>query len=456
MKVIDSIRRELTRLLTAPHQELGRWARLVQFQIQMWRFCARRLGANNAMAMSAALSFRTIFAMVPVLVLAVVVMKSVGFAEDGKRVVKEVVLKGLSRTVYLSTTAPGATSRPSGDSRPAHVTVADQIESVMETVEKQLTLGRLGPVGAALLIWTALTLLTTVERCLNRIFEAPRSRSTGRRILLYWSAVTLGPLAMLLAVYVADGAVAAFQNVPYLSWLTRWAGRIGSVLVAVALLGALYSLMPNTHVRFRTAAKGAVVAVPLWLLAQWAFRLYVQKVGSQSIYGAIGLLPLFLLWLNLLWLIFLFGAELAHTAANLRRMESTERAERRVLSSWDFLAAALAVARGHLLGRGPVTVNQVAAGLDLPPESAERLLMRLAETDFVTRVADTEAGAFVPARPAGTIRVADVMRAACPDTYETPQHTSAPEVARAVAAAGKRAGDAMADLTLAEILAETT
>jgi len=94
--------------------------------------------------------------------------------------------------------------------------------------------------------------------------------------------------------------------------------------MGILLLAALYKLIPNTRVQYRSAFGGALVAVPLWLLAEWGFRMYVGRVvGRGSFYGALGLLPLFLFWVNLSWLIFLFGAQLAHSAVNLSRIEST-------------------------------------------------------------------------------------------------------------------------------------
>ena len=69
------------RLAREPVRELGRWARFFRFQVRLWRLCAHRLWENNVMAMSAALSFRTIFAMVPILVLGFLMLKSVGALE---------------------------------------------------------------------------------------------------------------------------------------------------------------------------------------------------------------------------------------------------------------------------------------------------------------------------------------------------------------------------------------
>ena len=426
MKVVDRLTRRITRLLTTPGQELGRWARILRSQIQLWRFCARRLHANNATAMSAALSFRTIFAMVPAMVLGFLMLKTLGMVEDRKRVLHDFLREGgLTQIAYVqaATTQPAAEGTPPDDGArdavdrdsgqgdaPAPITLAETIESLVSRVEAQLTLRRLGPIGVVMMIWTALTLLTTIERCLNRVFEAPRSRSVPRRTLLYWSVVTLGPLVLIAAGYLSDGLMSAARGVPGLSWLLTSVGWIGPILVGVVLLATLYRLMPNTPVALRSAMLGASVAVPVWLVARWAFALYVAHVGSKSVYGAIGLMPLFLMWVNVSWLIFLFGAEVAHTAANLVRMQSAEESKRRLVGSWDLLAAAVTIARENLATGAPVAIERISEALDLPDVATEDLLGRLVDAGMVCPVAAESDPAYLLAKPAGSISVTAVLR----------------------------------------------
>ena len=135
--------------------------------------------------------------------------------------------------------------------------------------------------------------------------------------MLYWSTITLGPFVLLVVICGGEQIASASEGIPFLGWFVRLLDFAGSFIVAVLLLGSLYTLMPNTRVKFRFALAGAVVALPVWLLAKWGFAQYVQQVGTHSIYGALALIPLFLMWLNLSWWIFLFGAELAHTGASL-------------------------------------------------------------------------------------------------------------------------------------------
>lgn len=451
--MLGTLRQRLEGLLTAPGEELGRWGRFLRYQIHLWRFCGRRLREHNAAAMSSALSFRTIFALVPALALAILVMKSVGLVEHGKRSLREFLTRSGFEQIALVRPARTATAPASAPAtRPKTINVAESIEKFVTQAERKLTFGAIGPAGVVLLIWTALTLLTTMEGSLNRIFGAPRSRAMTRRVPLYWSVVTLGPVMLAATVYLGGVAAAACRHLAGVSWILAALNWAGPPVVGIILLAALYKLLPNTHVRYRSALGGAVVAVPLWMVAKWAFALYVTAVvGKGSLYGALGLLPLFLLWLNLCWMIFLFGAELASTAANLERMWSAELADSVTLGPSDLLAAALAVARPYARGAGPVAFPEIVAAVNLPPQSVRRLLDRLSSAGILAEVGSDRAGGYTLARPAEIIRVADVMEMA--GSAQTPGARYDGGIAQAVAAVGERARDALGELTLAELAA---
>ena len=442
-----SVRNHIDALFSQPGQELGHWARFARYQVRLWRFCWRRLGEHNVAAMSAALSFRTIFAMIPVLLFAFLVLKSVGVVEDSKDSLRRFLdVSGFSQVVALENgraggdqagsperSVPSESAKPEGVAGGEVFSVADKIEEVFTAVEDKLTFRRLGPIGGALLIWTALTLLTTMEHSLNRVFGAPRGRSVARRVLLYWSVLTLGPVALAVAAYAGRAVTVAFQDVAGVGWLLVAMGQVGPVVVGVLVVAAIYKLLPNTRVRYRAAISGGVIAVPLWLLARWGFAIYVQRlVVKGNLYGVLGVLPLFLMWVNLSWLIFLFGAELAHTATNLRRMALLERAESAWLGPSDMLAVAVALARRFESGEGAVDVDDVADAVNLPGELVEKLLRRLESCGLICPV-DGERDAYVPGQPVDAIAVADVLRAADPRGFPAPGDVDA-VVATAVGA----------------------
>ncbi len=379
----------------------GRWFQFVRFGVQLWPIVNRRVWKHNALAMSAALSYQTIFAMIPLLVLLVLVLKSVGVIEDSKASLRDFLTKAGVSQIYVEETAKTG-SRP--------VSLSDKIEGLYDVIETKITVARLGPIGVILLIWGAIALLTTMEQSLNRVFGISRNRSIPKRMFLYWSTITLAPLILLAMGYLSRHAMEATKNIWGLSWILAhsviW---LGTPVVGVLVLGALYKYLPNTAVPYRTAIMGAVVAAPLWMAARWGFGLYVNRAATSNLYGALGLVPVFLIWLNLSWLIFLFGAELAYTAANLRRLASAQEDENIILGPSELLGTAVAVGMAFTGGKGVVSLEQIGREIGLPDITLERILERLRGSGIVVRVEEEEGVNFMPARPADKIGVLEIL-----------------------------------------------
>ena len=458
VKIIQRVTKYLERLMTAPAQELSNWAKFVRFQIQLWRFCAGRLWENNVMAMSAALSFRTIFALVPILVLGFLLVKSFGAFEAGTEQLRKFLVSSGFEQITIGqevAEAPdgGGTGPSTRAAEPKVINVADEIEALVTQIETKLTVGRIGPVGAALLIWSAMALVGTIERCLNRIFGVPQRRGLARRILLYWTAVTLGPLLLAGVSYAGQELANLSAETLVLSWLLAGAGWVGPIIVNVVMVAALYKLMPNTQVSLHSAASGAFVVVLLWLVAKWAFAMYVREcVGTGNLYGSLGLLPLSLVWLNCSWWIFLFGAQLAHTAVNLGRIQSAHEAGRIILGPSDLLAAAIAIATSYCAGCGPLTFNELSTKLNLPNESIDWLVDRLTRSGVVCPVGEGPDASFVLARPAERIPILRVLE--MDRLPESPRAAGryAGEIADKVAQVQQQVASSLGHLTLADLL----
>ena len=402
--------------------------------------------------MSAALSFRTIFAMVPVIVLAVLVLKAVGALEDSRQSLRQ-FLEG-SGFAQIAVVESGAEDGEQPASQPGEVlNVADEIENLVAGVEAKLSFKHLGPVGVVLLIWTALTLLTTIERSLNRIFGVRQARPLARCLLPYWSVLTLGPLVSVAAGYAGRKVVHTFDTALGVSWVLVIVGWAGPIVVGILVLAAVYKLLPNTNVRYRTAVGGAVVAVPLWLVAKWGFAVYVTKlVGTGNMYGALGLLPLFLIWLNLSWLIFLFGAQLAHTAANLAGMQAAEQAEGFDLGPSGLLAAAITVAQPYLVGQGPVRMEQVAGKLHVPEELAQALLEKLEVLKIVCSVEGQPGVSYLLAKPPDKIPLLELLGMDSRQDSQLPARGFESEVAAMVAQSWAYTRSAVGSFTLADAI----
>ena len=178
---------------------------------------------------------------------------------------------------------------------------------------------KLGGAGLVVLGLTALALVFTIDRTLNGIWRVPKPRPLAQRVLVYWTALTLGPLLLGASLSLTSLALSASSGL-----INGLPGGLGLLLGAVefALLtggmAALYRFVPNTHVRWQHAWAGGVFAAIGFELAKRAVVWYVTLVPTFSVlYGAFATLPILLLWVYLSWVIVLLGAVIAAYAPSL-------------------------------------------------------------------------------------------------------------------------------------------
>ncbi|MCL2701908.1 MAG: YihY family inner membrane protein [Phycisphaerae bacterium] len=464
--------------------------------------------------MSAALSFRTIFAIIPVMILAFLLLKGAGMVDRGKEQLRHFLevtgvsqieipddLLGLAskgeaerpRRQRRSTTQPAATqpaqalphtpaqpadgpptdgsteasTQPHAEAaaEPPGVNLTDKIITILDNAENKLTARRLGPVSLILVAWSAIALLTTLERSLNRIFEAPRSRPLAIRVLLYWSAVTFLPLLLVAMGTLTTFAQRTIANEPWLASAMVAADFFGTVLLGVAALTLIYKFLPHTPVNWYHAAMGAAIVVPVWAILKWGFQLYVLRVAGASLYGGLGVLPLFLIWLNLCWFLLLLGAAIAHALSNRASLDYWRRHGNAVMGTTELAAVAYVVADGYSVAGGPVSLRAVSQRLRLPEAVVRRLTAKLIETGFLARVAPegkpvkASQESYLPAKPPQAVLLADLMKLgelspAGPGGSESRPVLLDAGVTAALDQMRKLSQDAFANRTLADLVGE--
>jgi membrane protein len=171
--------------------------------------------------------------------------------------------------------------------------------------------------------------------------------------------------------------------------------------------------MPYTRVRVGAAAGGAVIACALWEVAKSGVSWYVaENVTYKNIYGTLGTIPIFLLFLYVTWVITLFGAEIAYASHHfhqIRRREIMRHLGERVAGSYLAVKAAVILADRFRRGLGPAGANDLAEELEIDAAQVEGMLERLEEAELVVAVAYPE-GAFQLARLPSSITVENLVR----------------------------------------------
>ena len=191
----------------------------------------------------------------------------------------------------------------------AGVRVEEYLNSFADNASK------LTGISILVMFFSALSMMVSIEDRLNRIWRVQRARGWGSRLLLYWAALTLGPVLVVGGLVVSSYVTA----VPFLNNAADQLGlrqRLLSTLpfiVTFVTLGLLYFVVPNRRVRWHEAAIGALLGAVLFEIARWGFARFIHHAQTyQQIYGAaMAAIPIFLLWIYLSWVIVILCASVA-------------------------------------------------------------------------------------------------------------------------------------------------
>ena len=367
-----------------------RWPQHLQLRFARARevlsFAARRAGEVRLAQVAGDLTFTTTLSLVPLLAVALSMFAVFPLFAEYRAAVEQLLLREL---------------------------LPRQISATILRYLNDFTANAAGltAYGLAFLVVTALLLIHTVDRTLNEIWKVQVQRSLVARILVYWTLLTLGPLAI----------GASLSATSYLLSLTgsplaRPAAPLRALLdVAPFVLGGLalaglYVIVPNRKVFWRDALVGGFVASALGEVLSQVFGLYIRTGTLAGIYGAFSAVPLFLLWVYLSWYALLFGAAIAATLPMLRaiRFADERRAGNRFLTAVALLRALLQAQQQDADG-GRMTLAELARAVRFPDDGVERLLAELERLGYVSQLDGRHAGKWLLTCDSGRVTLLPVF-----------------------------------------------
>ncbi len=359
--------------LPAPAKAVARWA------VVFWHQIVEDRAFNGA----ASLAFVTLIALVPMLLLVSGVLGATGLLERNIENVE----------VFLFSTF-----------------LADipEVRTFIIDGLRRVDLGTLGIVGVVAFLIVNARLYFMAESFYNEIFGTPLKRSIGQRLLNFYFLLTAVPVALAAAVL---GGQQVFAGTGLL------AARSVSFLVTFGVLFVAIKLFPCTRVRWRAAGAGALVSTVLLEIGGRIFPLYVTLFATDDplriLYGSLGLLPVFLIWLHVMWLFVLLGVEVAYVAQNFRSLVEVEgeQASRqhtvRVPGVSLALETATRIAGAFQAGEGPVEEERLAEAVATSIGNLRAVLHVLQEAGFVVQ----SSKGWLLSRPPGQIGLAEVASA---------------------------------------------
>lgn len=364
---------------------------LNRFRRILW-FSTKRYASDNHSQRAVALTYYTVFAIVPMVALLFGIAK--GFDLDVK------LRAELSQQLYQ------------------HKEILDWVCKFADTTLKQAQGGIVAGVGVIALIWTVLWLASNIERAFNDVWGLPSRKNIFRRFSDYLALILLTPLVLVI-VGASGVALRSFLNklaavIPDLSAVLSITADLSPLVIAVAVFTMIYKFAPNTKVHFSCALLAGIIAGLLFQLLQDGFIFLQGNIFKYNrIYGTFAVLPLFLVWLQWSWQIVLFGAEIGFVSQNIDSGifdGSGNALDNMRMRRSNQLACASLIYSSFARGEGGVTISEISHKLNLPAAMLENQLHELMNCRVILPLANMDSISYVPGYPTESFTAGDCLK----------------------------------------------
>jgi membrane protein len=348
-----------------------------------FRFVGRRFLDDRLFESAGALSYETVFALVPLTMVVFGVLSAFPMFDQWRNQLIDYI---------FSTFVPSS---------------ARAVEMYLRQFSSNT--GKLTIAGVIVLVTMLLITLTSVETTFNRIWRVKTARPKFSRFLVYWTVLTLGAL-------VAAASLALSTRLFALALFATGPGRVlEAVMLRLAPMAiewfaftAIFRVVPHRTIKWRHALIGALLSVLMFELVKWGIGLYLGSFNSyQKIYGPLAFVPVFMLWIFFGWVSILFGASSAASLAAFRYQPATMRLPDG-FEIYGLLRVLGRFAERRQQGQGLHSDEIRRLEPMLTDELVQELLGQLCAINLLTRA---ESGEWMLARDLDTVTMADLYEA---------------------------------------------
>lgn len=332
-------------------------------QLRIFSLAIKGFQQDNCFTYATALTFYTLFSIVPVLALAFAIAKGFGYEKN----LQEQILNSYRQYEGILLNA---------------FQYANQL---LGNTQGSLIAG----FGIVLLLWSVMKLLINIEESFNDIWDVKRGRGWVRKITDYLTIMLVGPLLLIISGGVNVAVQTQVSSFYFLGFFGTLLVKFIAFLLLALLFMFIYVAIPNIKVNYRSAFFAAVLAAFLFQVLGWGYvKFQIGANRLNAIYGTFAALPLFLIWVQYSWYIVLFGAELAYSAQNVDHyeleddIESLSHRYKRVVS----LLIANLVAKRFYKHEKALNAEEISEVLDLPSRLTRMILNEFVQTGILAEV----------------------------------------------------------------------
>jgi membrane protein len=366
-------------------------------QLRILILAVRGFFEDNCLLRASALTFYSLLSIVPVVAMAFGIAKGFGFQ------------KLLEQQLF--------------EKFPGQEEIMIQIIRYAQSLLENTKGGMIAGIGLVFLFWSVIKLLGNIERSLNAIWKISKLRTFGRKFGDYLSIIIISPLLVILS---SSVTVFIATQITHITEKISLLGIFNPVIVFILKLlpyGLVwilfiftYIVMPNTKVNFRSGFIAGVIAGTIFQVVQWAYIFFQVGVARyNAIYGSFAALPLFMIWLQLSWLIVLFGGEIsfAHQSVNIYEFVPDCRNINQMFKKLISLQIAHLVIKAFYRGEKPLTASIITQALEIPIRLVQQILDELVEGGIFSYAETKENNElfYQPARDINGITITSIIEA---------------------------------------------
>ncbi len=324
---------------------------------------------DNIMIQASALTYYTLLSVVPILALFLAIGRGFGIQES--------ILQWIEKML--------------GDNSDITPFIMGFVENYLGQVNGGIFLG----VGIGVLLWAVVSMFRQIENSFNIIWNVKKNRSIVRQFTTYLTIMVVVPLLVVLSTSISakvDEYVLMIANSSVGSFLIpiyQFFVKLLPYVIYWMLFAILFLVVPNTKVRFLDALTSGIVVGTAFLLLQY---LYVNGIISLSkynaVYGSFAAIPLFLFWMQLSWLVVLYGAELCYVSQNLMNFDFEHDAKnisRRYSEYLEIVILKIIINR-FVKNEPPITANEIATTYNIPIRLVLDDLRLLNDTNLISEI----------------------------------------------------------------------
>ena len=311
---------------------------------------------------AAALSYTTIFSIIPILALLFAIAKGFGFANIMERLLRGDAVE--NSTVDM---------------------VMTFIDNYLEFAKSGVFIG----VGVVMLLWAIINLADSIESNMNAIWDVKKPRSYFRKLTDYLALFIVFPLVIILYAVVSIFMTTIYQRMTeyyIISSFVHICIKLAPYVLSGLIMTGLFIFIPNTKVKFRNALIPGMIT---GFLFQAFLYIYIQIQMSVSsynaIYGSFAIIPMFMLWADISWSIILFGVEMSYVSQNIEQYNFGQEVDNVSRRYHDFFCVVVMslICKRFEQGGQPYTANELSDDGEIPIRMTNRLLDELEEVGLI-------------------------------------------------------------------------